>query len=116
MLAATGPPGQVATLILPADVSWTEGAEALPPSVRTAPPQPDLTAAVEAIARALRNGHHAHPAHSLQAEDVDDVPVPTHDEREPAPREGVRQMPQTRRRRATVIDLSGAATSRTPFG
>src|SRR5437588_11631123 len=25
--AALGPPGQVATLILPADVSWTEGAE-----------------------------------------------------------------------------------------
>ena len=56
VIAAKGPPGQVATLILPADVSWTEGAEALPPSVQTAPPQPDLTAAVEAIARALRNG------------------------------------------------------------
>jgi acetolactate synthase-1/2/3 large subunit len=29
--AATGPPGQVATLILPADVSWTDGAEPAPP-------------------------------------------------------------------------------------
>src|SRR5690606_26430172 len=29
--AAFGPPGQVATLILPADVSWTEGAEPAPP-------------------------------------------------------------------------------------
>jgi acetolactate synthase-1/2/3 large subunit len=54
--AASVPPGGVATLILPADVSWTEGAEPLPPSVATAPPQPDLTAAVEAIAGALRNG------------------------------------------------------------
>jgi acetolactate synthase-1/2/3 large subunit len=54
--AAKGPPGQVATLILPADVSWTEGAEPLPASVATAPPQPDLSAAAEAVARALRNG------------------------------------------------------------
>ncbi|HUY86490.1 MAG TPA: acetolactate synthase large subunit [Acidimicrobiales bacterium] len=29
--AATGPPGQVATLILPADVSWSEGAEPAKP-------------------------------------------------------------------------------------
>jgi len=29
--AAFGPPGQVATLILPADVSWTDGAEPAPP-------------------------------------------------------------------------------------
>ena len=56
VIAAKGPPGQVATLILPADVSWTEGAEPLPPSVATVPPQPDLTAAVETIARALGNG------------------------------------------------------------
>src|SRR5690242_2489668 len=54
--AAKGPPGQVATLILPADVSWTQGAEPVLPSAATVPPQPDLTAAVEAIARALRNG------------------------------------------------------------
>jgi acetolactate synthase-1/2/3 large subunit len=30
--AASGPPGQVATLILPADVSWSEGAEPVPAS------------------------------------------------------------------------------------
>ena len=29
--AATGPPGQVATLIVPADVSWQDGAEPAPP-------------------------------------------------------------------------------------
>ena len=35
--AAVGPPGQVATLILPADVSWTEGATPAPPVARTGP-------------------------------------------------------------------------------
>src|SRR5919201_107476 len=30
--AAKGPPGQVATLILPADVSWSDGAEPAPPA------------------------------------------------------------------------------------
>src|SRR3954462_3981099 len=34
--AAVGPPGQVATLILPADVSWSDGASA------AAPPEPVL--------------------------------------------------------------------------
>lgn len=29
---ATGPPGQIATMILPADVCWTEGAEPAPPA------------------------------------------------------------------------------------
>ena len=81
-------------------------------------PQGPITAPVTAPVgtHALRNGHHGHPAHSLQADDVDDVPVPAHDEQEPEPRDGVPPMPQTRRRRATVIDLSGAATTRTPFG
>src|SRR6266480_5011160 len=36
--AAHGPPGQVATLILPADVSWSDGAEPVVPSERAAPP------------------------------------------------------------------------------
>jgi acetolactate synthase-1/2/3 large subunit len=39
--AASGPPGQVATLIVPADVSWADGARAAPapapPAPRTAP-------------------------------------------------------------------------------
>ena len=51
--AATGPPGQVATLIVPADVSWQDGAEP------AAPPQPAASPAVsgeiiEAVAKAIR--------------------------------------------------------------
>lgn len=37
--AAKGPPGQVATLILPADVSWGSGAEALPAPKTVKPPR-----------------------------------------------------------------------------
>lgn len=50
-----GPPGQVATLILPADVSWSEGGvpAALPP-IPPPPRQDDETLA--AIARVLRAG------------------------------------------------------------
>ncbi len=53
--AALGPPGQVATLILPADVSWTDGAEPAGPPAPVAPKAvaPD---AVVAIARALNGG------------------------------------------------------------
>src|SRR5437868_2210319 len=36
--AAVGPPGQVATLILPADVSWGEGAQVAPPPAPPSPP------------------------------------------------------------------------------
>src|SRR4051812_45771512 len=39
--AAIGPPGQVATLILPADVSWSDGAEAAPPPEPAAAPVAD---------------------------------------------------------------------------
>jgi acetolactate synthase-1/2/3 large subunit len=53
--AAVGPPGQVATLILPADVSWGEGAE--PAEV---PPPSALPVAsaevVDGVAKALRGG------------------------------------------------------------
>src|SRR5437763_9890795 len=51
--AAHGPPGQVATLILPADVSWGDGAQPAPPP---APPVPPVANAeiVEEIARVLR--------------------------------------------------------------
>ncbi|MCO5105275.1 MAG: acetolactate synthase large subunit [Burkholderiaceae bacterium] len=53
--AARGLPGQVATLILPADVSWGEGAVPGPP-----PPQPTPQAAdaavVQAIAEVVRSG------------------------------------------------------------
>ena len=53
--AASGPPGQVATLILPADVSWSEGAEPAPPPAapQLRPPDP---AAVTAVAEAIRSG------------------------------------------------------------
>jgi acetolactate synthase I/II/III large subunit len=51
--AAVGPPGQVATLILPADVSWGEGAE---PAPAPAPPSPPIASAevLEQIVQALR--------------------------------------------------------------
>ena len=53
--AARGLPGQVATLILPADVSWGEGGLPCPmPAVRTAPVADD--AVVQAIAQAIRSG------------------------------------------------------------
>jgi acetolactate synthase I/II/III large subunit len=50
---ATGPPGQVATLILPADVSWGDGAAPAAPLPPVAPPvaSPDL---VDTVAQALR--------------------------------------------------------------
>jgi acetolactate synthase I/II/III large subunit len=52
--ASIGPPGQVATLILPADVSWGEGAEPAPPPAPRAPPVASVET-VEAIAEALRS-------------------------------------------------------------
>jgi acetolactate synthase-1/2/3 large subunit len=53
IVAASGPPGQVATLILPADVSWSDGAEpAAPPEL--APPSPAPGDVVENLARVLR--------------------------------------------------------------
>ena len=53
--AAMGPPGQVATLILPADVSWSEGATPAPPAPR--PARPVVTDdVVVATGKALRSG------------------------------------------------------------
>jgi len=55
VVAAMGPPGQVATLILPADVSWGQGG--MPASRRPAPqPQTVATSTVDGIAAVLRNG------------------------------------------------------------
>ncbi len=55
-IAATqGPPGQVATLILPADVSWGDGAEPGAPAVPVARP-PAGAETVDAVAAALRSG------------------------------------------------------------
>ena len=53
--AARGLPGQVATLILPADVSWGEGGTPCPPPPAPAPPPAD-DASVAAIASAIRSG------------------------------------------------------------
>jgi acetolactate synthase I/II/III large subunit len=56
--AATRPPGQVATLIVPADVSWQDGAEpAAPPPAAAAPAVPPET--IEAAAKALQGGGRA---------------------------------------------------------
>jgi len=53
--AAMAPPGQVATLVLPADVSWSDGAAPAPPAAFRAPaPVPDE--AVAGAASALRSG------------------------------------------------------------
>jgi acetolactate synthase-1/2/3 large subunit len=53
--ASLGPPGQVATLILPADVSWSDGAQpATVPASTPAAPAPAAT--IEEIAKALRSG------------------------------------------------------------
>src|SRR6266700_4124878 len=53
--AVMAPPGRVATLILPADVSWSEGAEpAAPAAVRA--PAPASEDAVSAAASVLRGG------------------------------------------------------------
>jgi acetolactate synthase I/II/III large subunit len=53
--AASGPPGRVATLILPADVSWSEGgAPAAPRPAGTRAVVPDDV--VEAAAKVLRSG------------------------------------------------------------
>jgi acetolactate synthase-1/2/3 large subunit len=48
---ASGPPGQVATLILPADVSWSDGADPAPASPATAasPTDPAIVAELAAL-------------------------------------------------------------------
>jgi acetolactate synthase I/II/III large subunit len=51
--AAMSPPGQVATLILPADVTWTDGAEPAPP-VRPRPPAVVPDEIIDETARILR--------------------------------------------------------------
>jgi acetolactate synthase-1/2/3 large subunit len=52
--AAFGPPGRIATLILPADVSWSEGGSASPPAQRT-PRAMVRVEALETTAAALRS-------------------------------------------------------------
>lgn len=55
LAASMGPPGQVATLILPADVSWGDGAVPMPPPV-IPPPLCADDEVVAAIARVLQGG------------------------------------------------------------
>jgi len=50
---AKGPPAQIATLILPADVSWGEGAEPVQPHKPQQPP-PASDATVQAIAKVIK--------------------------------------------------------------
>lgn len=52
--AAMGPPGQVATLILPADVSWSEARGPAEPVSAPTPAAPDA-AAIDALAKVLRS-------------------------------------------------------------
>jgi acetolactate synthase-1/2/3 large subunit len=52
---AYGPPGQVATLILPADVSWSDGTAPAAPAARAVPRPPEASA-VHLAAQALRSG------------------------------------------------------------
>jgi len=53
LAACNGPPGAVATLILPADVSWSEGAQPLA-AAPAAPPPLASTDALERLARVLQ--------------------------------------------------------------
>src|SRR6266852_1991098 len=53
--AARMPPGQIATLILPADTAWNEGAGPAPVAPQAAPAAPSREAVAEA-ARVLRSG------------------------------------------------------------
>ncbi|MBV9515052.1 MAG: acetolactate synthase large subunit, partial [Mycobacteriaceae bacterium] len=57
--AATASPGRVATLILPADVSWTDGAEPGQPQPASAPEAPAAAEAVDLAATILRSGEPA---------------------------------------------------------
>jgi acetolactate synthase-1/2/3 large subunit len=50
---AKGPPGQVATLILPADVSWSDGAQPAAPPPAPSPPVAD-PGVVDEVAKVLR--------------------------------------------------------------
>ena len=54
---AQGPPRQVATLILPADVSWTDGAQPASP-IKATPPPPPSDDVIAGVAAALRSGQH----------------------------------------------------------
>src|SRR5262249_34671976 len=56
--AAYGPPGQVATLVLPADTAWLDAPGAAPPAARHAPHEVEADT-VAAVAKVLRSGEPA---------------------------------------------------------
>ena len=56
--AAMTPPGQIVTLILPADAAWSEGAEPAPPAA-VKPPSPVAAETIGSVAAALRSGEPA---------------------------------------------------------
>jgi acetolactate synthase-1/2/3 large subunit len=58
VVAAWGPPGAVATLVVPADASWTEAGHPVPAPARTGP-HPVSGDAVSGAAKALRSGEPA---------------------------------------------------------
>jgi acetolactate synthase I/II/III large subunit len=58
VVAALGPPGQVATLVLPADVSWSAGGQVADPRAPDPPSTVD-DATIGAVAAALRSGEPA---------------------------------------------------------
>ena len=99
--AAIGPPGQVATLILPADVSWSDGAEpAGPPAPPCpAPAPPDV---VESVAAALRRraGPRSCSAGGRCASADCSPPRGSRPPRREALRRGVSDPPRARRRAA----------------
>ncbi|MHB1776557.1 MAG: acetolactate synthase large subunit [Acidimicrobiales bacterium] len=59
LAAACGPPGRVATLVLPADVSWDETDAPVPPGPPPRPPSPVAAESVAAVAKALAGGEKA---------------------------------------------------------
>ena len=124
--AAFGPPGQVATLILPADVSWSEGGEPVGAEARRRPRRPSSDDAIRAIAAALRSGEPAvllvggtacrEPAlaarprdrrHDRRQAPVRDVPGPHRARRRPRPGRPHRVPRRVRRR----CSSTGCATS-----
>ncbi len=54
--AALNPPGQVATLVLPADTCWLPAPDGPAPAVTPPPPQPVDQADIDTVAKLLRSG------------------------------------------------------------
>jgi len=57
--AARAAPGQIATLLVPADAAWSEGAEGAAPPLPVIGPAPVSSAAIDRVAAALKAGRKA---------------------------------------------------------